>query len=484
MLGKRGDRRRLHFVPLLACALLMGGCGPDDPADGDIGPGQSPATEMAAAEVRRGPFAASPNRCDRVDTDTSQSNIPEALTDLRAEVRTVEVGDFIVDYAAHPLPYPEGSPWSHWGKGLLASNGKFYSAVGDHGAEGSCKGPGDGNTFLYEYDPETKVLRAVGDALTAFGDHRPGDNGFGKVHGQIDEGPCGLVYLHTYWGSADCVTYNERYRGDILLRYNPWTEHLESLGSPFPAHGTPSTNLWREGGLLYGEANAPGSDGKDAKFWVWDTQTEEVRYREEDGTDRRNRNIAVDLEGRAYLNDGRRGMRRYDPEANEIEQLDYRFDSGGTDEFLRASTEGVADGTMTLVTQSNTDADGSRMRRYSEFYHFDPGAGRLQWIAHDDEYVGDVVADPTARVVYYTPGAHQSANEFAVIELNRTTGEKRTLFRVGVAIRADGGPQPGGSYSVSISPDGKTLYFVSNSSLRRPGLPMIVVIHIPESEMP
>jgi len=471
---------------LLALGLLWG-CSVDD-LEGrrDEGRRSTVAGAQVAAGSLSGPegLAVSASRCDHIDRDTSQSHVPESLEPLQAQATTITVGNFTVDFAVHPLPYPEGYPWSHWGKGLLASNGRFYSAVGDHGAEGSCKGPGDGNTVLYEYDPETRILRAVGDALSAVGEHRPGNNGFGKVHGQIDEGPCGLIYLHTYWGSARCVTYNEEYRGDVLLRYNPWTEHLESLGTLVPEHGTPSTNMWRDGGLLYGEANTPGGDGNSTRFWAWDTQSQEMRYLEEVGVDRNNRNIAVDLAGRAYFDNGRRGLKRYDPATNEVAELEVRFNAAGPDEFLRASTEDIPDGTLTLVTQSNRAPDGSRARRYAEFYHFDPENERLEWIAHDDDYVGDVVADPTGRVVYYSPGAHESANAFRIVELNRTTGEKRTLVEVGEAIRASGGPQPGGSFSASISPDGRTLFFISNASLRPPGLPMMVVVHIPDAEMP
>ena len=441
--------------------------------------GDSPAQSAATA-----PTATPITQCPTDGARTGQSGIPESLRGLQTTAESITVGDFTVDFAAHPLPYPEGNPWSHWGKGRLASNGKFYTAVGDHGSGGSCgRIDSDGNSLLYEYDPTTRVLRAVGDALSAAGEHRPGENGYGKIHSQIDEGPCGMLYLHTYWGSSRCVTYTDTYRGDLLLRYDPRTEDLQSVGVVMPGHGTPSTNMWEAGGLLYGEANV-SEDGKDTKFWVWDTETQTLKYRETAGVDRRNRNIAVDLRGRAYINDGRNGLRRYDPETNEIEQLDLRFDHGGTDEFLRASTERVEDGTLTLVTENNTDASGNRQRRYSEFYHFDPEHGSLTWLAHDDRYVGDIEADPTGRVAYYTPGAHESANDFSVVELNRTTGEKRVLVSLGEAIRDAGGPHPGGSFSVSISPDGRTLFFASNSTLERPGLPMIVVVHIPPSEMP
>lgn len=145
------------------------------------------------------------NDAGRSDRETGAGDLPlQSLT--RAAATTV--GGLVVDHVEYPLPYPDGRPWSIWGKGLLASNGRFYSAVGDHHTMGDDDPHGrDGNAYLYEYDPATKLVRVVGDAQSAFGRHVPGQNGYGKIHARLDEGPDGRLYTHTYWGSAPKLIY-------------------------------------------------------------------------------------------------------------------------------------------------------------------------------------------------------------------------------------------------------------------------------------
>ena len=61
-----------------------------------------------------------------------RAQIPEHLQSLKATATTVEgTGGITVDFVAHPLPPHRGKPWSHWGEGLVASNGRYYTAIGN-----------------------------------------------------------------------------------------------------------------------------------------------------------------------------------------------------------------------------------------------------------------------------------------------------------------------------------------------------------------
>ena len=275
-----------------------------------------------------------------------RAQIPEHLQSLKATATTVEgTGGITVDFVAHPLPPHRGKPWSHWGEGLVASNGRYYTAIGDSLGR-------DGNSYLYEYDPASKTLRAVGDVLTAYGKHREGDWGYGKVHGQISEGPCGHLYFHTYWGSHRKLEYRGSYTGDLLMRYDPVAQQLVSLGVPMPETGTPSTQMW--GGLFYGEANHPKSDSwPDGKiFWAYDIARDKVVFTSPDLIDHNSgRDIAVDGDGRAYYSGAGDDLLRYDPAANAEERIG-AFPHPGK---LRASSEPAPDGKIFMTTNKGDD---------------------------------------------------------------------------------------------------------------------------------
>lgn len=82
-----------------------------------------------------------------------------------------------VDLIVYDRPGYDGAPWSHRGQGLVTSDGRFVSALGDHlGA--------DGNSFVHVYDPASGRLTQVGDALSAI-PHNAGDWGYGKIHSQM-----------------------------------------------------------------------------------------------------------------------------------------------------------------------------------------------------------------------------------------------------------------------------------------------------------
>ena len=116
-----------------------------------------------------------------------------------------------VDFAPFPKPNYNGNPWSQWGAALLASNGRFYCAIGDHLGV-------DGNSYVYEYDPASKRLALIGDVKTAV-NHIPGSWGHGKIHGQINEGNDGYIYMPTYWGTKRNLVFSGSYKGGVILRY-------------------------------------------------------------------------------------------------------------------------------------------------------------------------------------------------------------------------------------------------------------------------
>jgi hypothetical protein len=144
-----------------------------------------------------------------VVTDTSDSFLKPPVGAV--PTHTVAATPPTVDFVAYPHPAYPGNPWSSWSGGLLASNGRFYSAIGDHLKE-------DGNAFLYQYDPLTKQLTLIGDVLASV-DHIPGTWGHGKIHSQLSEGLDGYLYMTSYWGSRKKLAFEGNYRGSLLIRY-------------------------------------------------------------------------------------------------------------------------------------------------------------------------------------------------------------------------------------------------------------------------
>jgi hypothetical protein len=409
-----------------------------------------------------------PERCDGVDKDESKSFIPIELQGAATVTQSTVAGEFLIDWTPYPVAYPDARQWAIWGKGLIASNGRYYTAVGDGDSAGDDT-PRDGNTVLYEYDPTAKRLRAVGDVLTAFGMHVPGENGYAKIQGQVGEGPCGLLYMHSYWGSPRFVTYGGNYQGDLLLNYNPWTEELVSLGVKIPRMGVPSLTVWRAGGLIYGQAATP-TEPKETIFWVYDIARDSVVFQ----SPRRqltDRNIALGHDGSAYYAAAGSGLYRYDPHENSETELPVSFGGGG---WLRSSTHVAADGTLLMVSAEP-----------DEVYRFDPDAMSLTLLTTLNRPSSDIDLDPTERVAYLVPVGLDARLSFELYEVSRTTGAVRALLELGEVIAAAGGPRPRGSYSIDVSPTGRTVYVAANAG--EPdgyGNPVFLAVHLPDSARP
>ena len=154
-----------------------------------------------------------------------------------------------VEAVVYPHPDYEGKPWSQWGQGVVLADGRHLSAIGDHHGE-------NGNSFIFEYDPETAALTPIADVLSLV-EHRTGDWGYGKVHAQMVPGSCGQIWMSTYWGTRRNIEYSDGYRGDLLFAIDPDQRTISNAGVLYEEHGVPSMAGSPDGGLLYADAVDP-----------------------------------------------------------------------------------------------------------------------------------------------------------------------------------------------------------------------------------
>jgi len=137
-----------------------------------------------------------------------------------------------------------GTLWSSWGDGRLATNGKYYLAIGNH----LDLKAGRGESRVYEFDPTAKALRVVVNVRETIPDPKLAG---GKIHGRIEEAADGCLYFATYWGKVPKdPDWEAGFRGSVLLRFDPATGKTESLGVPVPKQGLPASIVYLSRGLL------------------------------------------------------------------------------------------------------------------------------------------------------------------------------------------------------------------------------------------
>lgn len=428
---------------LAAAVLLAGGllaCGDDGDSGASEPPGTTATGEAPAAGA--GGDGGVPADCP----EPGEGAVPWEDGPSAELVTLAEGGDGEprVRAAVHPLPDHEGDPWSQWGQGVVLPDGRSLSAVGDHLGR-------DGNSYLYELDPEAGRLTLVADVASVAG-HEPGDWGYGKVHAQMVVGPCGEVYATTYWGTRDGIEYGGSYEGDVLLRIDPERRTTESLGPVLAGHGVPSLAGWAEGGLLYAEAADPERfDPQRGAFVLLDMATGEQVFATPDEEDHRGfRAMAVDADGRVVFSrtDGR--LARWDPATGELGDLDIQLPG----EFLRAATPPAPDGTVYLATEEP-----------EVLLALEPD-GTLRELGELRGYTTSLALSPEGDRLWYVPGAHGDAPEQGtpLVEVDTATGEERVVVELDPLARDVLDLSLGGSYSVAVSPDGRALHIGFNAA--------------------
>jgi hypothetical protein len=442
-------------VLVLGAAACSDSDGGDDPAAAEAGGSGTDGTTEAAQDTVEDENGTSEAGADEGDDGSSQS---EAASSDEADAEEAAAGplpegeasselvvlqeDPYVAAAVYPRPDYEGNPWSVWGQGLLADNGRLLTAMGDHLGQ-------DGNTYLYAYDHDEGRLTLFADVQSIVG-HEPGSWGYGKVHGQFSDVGDGSVYFATYYGSRDDITFDENYQGDVLARLDPDSLEAEKIAVPVPEYGIPSLT-GSPLGLLYGEAVDPMlGDGEypGGGLFVFDPESNEVVLFEENVEHDMFRNVIVDADGGAWFAADGGGLFHYSPDDNEVTRSD--VDLGGR---LRASTRPDADGTVYGVTDDPYN-----------IFAFQPG-GSVTQLGHAPDYTTSVALSPDESAVLYVPGAHGDAPLWntPLVSVDTETGDQTTLVELLPLVEEEFGLALGGTYSIVVDGERDLAYITFNA---------------------
>ena len=363
-----------------------------------------------------------------------------SVQSAQSVVLTEDLNGVRVEAVVYPLPDYRGRPWTTWGQGLALADGRFFSAVGDHlGAEG--------NSYIYEFDPDAGQLTMVADVDSLAGPH---SWGFGKVHGHMVGGPCGEIYFSTYWGDkpeGDALT---AFEGDVLFRIDPGARTIGPLGIPVPGYGVPSLTGSSALGLLYGEGVDPAIEPKDGPFFAYDMRSG-TKVFESDTADSHQgfRNIAVDAEGRAYFSGDDNQLLVFDPATSTISP----YPTPIPGKWLRASTVPGPEGTIYATT-----------REPDQLFSFHPD-GTVRDLGPAPDYVASLALQPDGTRFFYIPAAHGKAwlAGTPLMSFDVATGESEVLVELNELAEEKLGLSLGGTYGVVLSPSGDRLYTVLNS---------------------
>ena len=408
-------------------------------------------------------------------TDSSPEflTIPAALQNLEGEPFTVAKEAPTVDFVVYPEQVnplvPKPFLWSLWGKGCLSSDGSFYSGIGDHG------GP-NGESFIYQFDPSQNAIRKVFSFDKAMG-HQPGDWGYGKLHGRLDIDEDGWIYFAGYWGAFPMPNeLNQRYEGGAIARYNIYAHVSEEYGSPVPGVSWPIYATDTARGLMY-------LLGTDDSFACYDVSAWSLRYHGSQDIQLGQRGLIVDTEkGVAYFcaksPEGSR-LAKYDPESNSVTLTKAFVPADGT---LRAATDRrAADGCFYCMTMSG------------HLFRFDTETEEVEDLGFNFEkghYTTTIGLSPGGRYLYYVPGAHGTCYNVRtpIVQYDIQSRQRKVLAFLEDYYEAKYDYRFGGTFGLVVSSDGSTLFIPMNGSKvseagdQSFGLPVLIAVHVPESE--
>ena len=400
-------------------------------------------------------------------------------------------------FFAEPPAGNHVGPWSNWSQAVFYEKaGKFYSAVGDHGAY-------DAHTYIVEYDPATKRVRCLPEINHVLG-RTAAVFGEGKIHGWLDFYPQGTpnLWFCTYWAKypePEEQDYATGYDGGHIMSLNVETGDIVDYGVPIKRASYPYHHVDTKRGLMY----AVGMFGE---FLVWDMNAQKTVWAGylPDGLTWWNRAIMIDEEtGLVYTTNNQKDDKdcnfiKYDPAKNRVFKLAAQTPMQPAfgpkipprRSQMRAQTR--RRGPDGLFWGVSTDG---------ELFSFDPVKEEVadkgvNWPGKE-KYTTSMARSPKGRYVYYLPGAHGLSwkDGAPVIQYDTQTGTKKVLAFLHPYYHEKYGYTIGGTFSIALDTEGARLFVLMNGGFidlaeqaKSPesggvfGHCSALLIHIPESE--
>lgn len=182
------------------------------------------------------------------------------------------------------------------------------------------------NSWLVEFDPESKAMKVVVDAHKAIGKDIKGFGSQAKIHTRNNVGPSGKIYFGTKQGYPNAEEKREDYPGGYPMVYDPATGETKVYDIPVPHHGINSIAPDESRGLAYISTcsdHRPGP-GENSIFLKLDLKT--GKYQTLMDTEHYYGFIVVDHLGRAYHPILGGDIARYNPDTDKLERLKQTID--------------------------------------------------------------------------------------------------------------------------------------------------------------
>jgi hypothetical protein len=182
------------------------------------------------------------------------------------------------------------------------------------------------NSWLVEFDPRDRQMKAVVDVHQVIGKDLRGFGAQAKIHTRNNVGASGKIYFGTKQGYPNDKEQREDYPGGYPLVYDPETGKTQVYPIPVPHHGINSITPDEARGVAYISTcsdHRPGP-GENSIFLILDLKT--GKYRELMDTQHFYGFIVVDALGRAYHPILGGDIARYDPASDRLERLKQTID--------------------------------------------------------------------------------------------------------------------------------------------------------------
>lgn len=450
---------------------------------------------------------------------------PNAQLTVAKEVPKVE----LVYFNQLPNPSFNGTGWSSWGDICIASDGKVYAGIGNHG------GIEKGEAFVYCWDPSAGELKKIAD-LNKITDAKPDEIHFCKVHAHIIEGKDKKIYFTgtlADGGKAGSKPILEKWDTNIaggkLFQYDPETGKTIVYGDFPKARVTATIKYDVNRNILYCALEGDPAYNNGIALGAFDMTKKEWIYKGPPGQIGMDRNFMLDDKGNVYFNGpesfAHTGIRlknelevwQKDEKANEGKLISATMLPGAkkrlNKEAGRYTTIYKYDPTTNTVSPTNSYFKSTGFRSETreskdgyiygttmggELFRYSPSKDQINLLGSnflaDGEYITVCDLSPDEKYLYYLPGAHGSAgfSGTPIIQYNIGKRQQKALTFLYEPMNKAFNYAPGGTYGMKISNDGSTLYVGLNGSPSdslRPkglgagfGLTSFAIIHIPSSE--